>query len=413
MELCNSSWALIIAINTLSNSDDIPLKKLKNPINDAKAIENILVDKCNFPRGNIYSLLEEKATKDEITDIIENILATKVKEGDRVLIFFAGHAITRPKTGRQDEQGYLVIRDSTWRDEEHPKYNTLLNINNFVSETVGLLSARQFLFVLDCCFSGIAGEVGAYDGTEDPPPEILRKYAKERQSVQIITASSRVESILDSGKDPNHSMFTQAILDFLESDNLSDFPELFVSAKKLHRKIKHQVTQDAHVYGDGRSQEPQFYRVDHLDQFGEFVVRELDPSEVKSTEKPKQIQVSKMDEFLYAAELLDIANNLDVIIEVNKQISESDAATFTASSIFELITQKLEKDEYIQTKLSELQEKKSLNGSQIQEVFNYLCMNVFINGVRKGYSEPIMPMKSLFEEINTNQNAINGEDSNE
>lgn len=411
VKLYENSWALIIAINKLSNND-IPLPELKNPINDAKAIENVLVDKCNFPRGNVYSLLEEKATKDEITDVIENILATKVKECDRFFVFFAGHAITRPKTGRQDKRGYLVIRDSKWKDEEHPKYNTLLNINNFVSETVGLLSARQFLFVLDCCFSGIAGNVSTYDRSADPPPEILQKYAQERQSVQIITASSNVESILDSGKDPNHSMFTQAIIDFLEGDNFSDFPELFISAKKLHGKIKNQVTQDAHVYGDGRSQEPQFYRVENLDQFGEFVIRELDPSEVRSTEKSKKIQISKNDKFFFTAELLHIANNLDVIIQINKQISESDTAAFTASSIFELIIQTLEKDEFIQTKLSELQKKEGLSDSQTQEVFNYLCVNVFVNGVKNGYSHPIMPNKSLFEETNTNQNVING-DNNE
>lgn len=396
--LYDQSWAIIIAANDLNDAKS-PLPLLRNPENDAGAVAKILVDKCQFPLDNIFRLVGDKATKDGITDLIDNNLSTKIKKEDRFLIFFAGHAITRPKTVRKEEQGYLVPFDSKWKDRDHPKYNTLLNINNFINETVDVVAARQFLFLIDACFSGIAGKSEAYDSNEDPSPARLRQYAKERQSVQIIAASNRFEQVLDSPKNSNHSMFTQAILDFLEDNDVSDFQEeLFISAKKMHRKIKTKVLEDAHVFGDGRSQEPQFIRAEGLDQYGEFVIREIDKSEIIPSKKQYDIKISKMDKLLNEAGLLDTVNNLDIILEINKKIKESDSKAFTTSSILDLLYEKAENDDFIQKKLSEIAKKENLNENQKQDLQKNFCMNILANGMLKGFTKPIIPDSDIFTE---------------
>lgn len=397
-KLYGNSWALIIGINDLKEVNS-PLPLLRNPKNDADAISKILVNSCQFSLENIFNLTEGEATKDGISDLIDNTLSIKIKKGDRFLVFFAGHVITRPKTVRKEKQGYLVPFDAKWKDNDHPKYNTMLNINNFINETVDVIAAQQFLFLIDACFSGIAGKSDTYDSQEDPSPSRLRKYAKERQSVQIITASSQFESVLDSPKNSNHSMFTQAILDFLEDVDISDFQdEMFISAKKMHRKIKTKVLEDAHVFGDGRSQEPQFLRAEGLDQYGEFVVREINESEVKPSQKQYDIKISKMDKLLKEAELLDIVNNLDIILEINKKIKESDSKTFTTSSILDLLYEKVESDDFVQEKLSEIANKKNLNKNQKQDLQKILCMNILANGMSKGFTKPIIPDSDIFTE---------------
>jgi len=397
-KLFEQSWALIIGINDLKAINS-PLPLLRNPKNDADAISKILVNKCQFPLENIYNLTKDKATKDGISDLIDNTLSTKIKKGDRFLLFFAGHVITRPKTVRKEKQGYLIPFDAKWRDRDHPKYNTMLNINNFINEIVDVVAAQQFLFLIDACFSGIAGKSEAYDSQEDPSPSRLRNYAKERQSVQIITASNQFESVLDSPKNSNHSMFTQAILDFLEADDISDFQdEMFICAKKMHKKIKTKVLEDAHVFGDGRSQEPQFLRAEGLDQYGEFVVREIDESEIKPSQKQYDIKISKMDKLLKEAELLDTVNNLDIVLEINKKIKESDSKTFTTSSILDLLYEKAENDDFIQEKLSEIADKENLNENQKQDLQKILCMNILANGMSKGFTKPIIPDLGIFTE---------------
>jgi len=284
----------------------------------------------------------------------------------------------------------------------------MLNINNFVTETEGSLAAKQFLFLLDCCFSGIAGKQTTL-AREDPSLKTLQDYAKNRQSVQILTASRKFEPILDSAKNKSNSMFTQAIFDFLNDNDVSDFPEMFISAKKMHRKIKYQVTNDAHAYGDGKSQEPQFFRADGLDQEGEFVVREIKKSEFK-TGKKKKIELSKTDHILKEADLLDIVNNLDIITDINKQIRESQSETYTASSVFTLIQEKLSNDDYMIAMLSGIQDSKNLTDEEIQEVFNHLCWNVLINGMRKGYSEPIIPNATHFKKETNDKKEKGNED---
>ena len=100
-KLYNNSWAIIIGINDLEDKN-APFHVLKNAQNDAKLIEEILISKCDFPLSNISRLYGKDATKDRIEDLIENTLVSQIKDGDRFLFFFAGHAITRAKTAKKE-----------------------------------------------------------------------------------------------------------------------------------------------------------------------------------------------------------------------------------------------------------------------------------------------------------------------
>lgn len=82
------SWAVVIGINSYANPDETPLD---NAVNDAKVLGNLLRD-IGF---EVIELYNEGATRENILSLIADDLTNRVEAIDRVLIFFAGHAITK------------------------------------------------------------------------------------------------------------------------------------------------------------------------------------------------------------------------------------------------------------------------------------------------------------------------------
>ena len=80
------------------------LSKLKNPVNDARAIKKLLEER-NF--NVIYS---ENATKREMKNQLNNFY-TKIKDGGIGLLYFAGHGI------EVENQNYIIPIDANLKDK--------------------------------------------------------------------------------------------------------------------------------------------------------------------------------------------------------------------------------------------------------------------------------------------------------
>jgi len=87
-DLYKDSWAVIIGINDYKH-----MPKLNYAVNDAVAIKEMLMSKYNFKEDHIKLILNEEATKDNITQGFHQLLQ-KSKEKDRVVVFYAGHGET-------------------------------------------------------------------------------------------------------------------------------------------------------------------------------------------------------------------------------------------------------------------------------------------------------------------------------
>ena len=398
-KLYENSWALIIAVGKLKDSKS-PFKTILNPINDAKAIENMLKTKCDFPEENIYSLIEQEATFQHLDEMVEGTLAEKINKKDRLLIFFAGHAITRPKRGHKlDAEGYFVPFDAEWTSPEKVKWPTLKSMNGFVKQINDNVEANQILFLFDCCFSGIAGKPQEYDSQDKATSIFMRDAAIKSQSVQIITASNRDEPVIDSGKDKQHSIFTQAILDFINNEKANEYPEMFISAKKMAVSITSTVVSESMVWGKGRRQEPQFYRAD-FDKLGEFVVKEFEDSE-KENIKEDEIVLNNTDKLLYKAGLLKLLETNDIITQINKELEKEPEKKLTVSSFFILIKKQLQKDIFVKTQIEELQTKESLSNDTVEELWNHLSMNLLIRGIKPpSYVNPLIPDEKMMKKKN-------------
>ena len=92
VSLYADSWAVIIGINDYQHPR---VPKLRYAVNDARAVESALLAQ-GFQRDRIITLLDRKATRSAIEEVLGDDLRPKVGKDDRVLVFFAGHGKTDP-----------------------------------------------------------------------------------------------------------------------------------------------------------------------------------------------------------------------------------------------------------------------------------------------------------------------------
>ncbi len=100
-DIYDNSYALVIGIDKYEN-----VSNLDYAVKDANSIATLLRNNFNFPSKNIQTLLNEEATYSNIRNSLSEI-SSSAKANDRVLIYFAGHGMTKdlPDGG---EMGYLL-----------------------------------------------------------------------------------------------------------------------------------------------------------------------------------------------------------------------------------------------------------------------------------------------------------------
>jgi formylglycine-generating enzyme required for sulfatase activity len=222
--------ALVVGIDDYAGTG---FPSLEYAVADARAVARILVERYGFEQQNVKLLLDDGATKNALEDALEDWACDvdRVSEEDLFVLFFAGHGETR-SAGRRGSRGYLVPADG-----QRGEWSTLLGMDDFegVSE---LIPAKHALFVLDCCFGGLAL-------TRSAPPVAAGLTNRARQ---VISAGTAEQTVQDAGGG-GHSVFTGALLGGLEGhadldgDGVVTFGELFNHiGREVERKTEQRQT---------------------------------------------------------------------------------------------------------------------------------------------------------------------------
>jgi peptidoglycan/xylan/chitin deacetylase (PgdA/CDA1 family)/tetratricopeptide (TPR) repeat protein len=197
------SWAVIIGVNDYQN-----WPKLRYAVNDARAIEETLVNKFGFKRDHIRKLIDREATRQRIMQVLgdEFTDVNRIQREDRVFFFFAGHGATRTfGDGRQ--LGFIVPVDA---DREN-YVSTAISMTQ-IRDAADLIAAKHIYFVMDSCYSGLALSrgTGAFSRDRTYLEEVTRRTAR-----QILTAGGADQQVSDDGPS-GHSVFTWALLQGLD-----------------------------------------------------------------------------------------------------------------------------------------------------------------------------------------------------
>ncbi|HKS36557.1 MAG TPA: caspase family protein, partial [Verrucomicrobiae bacterium] len=222
----SSSHALIIGINDYKHASP-----LNHAVEDATAIAAAIQKSFGFQSENVKLLLDTAATK-------ANILSTyfgyeKTAEPDsRLLIFFAGHGIT--KAGRYRDAGFLVPCDGNDHD-----LSTLIGWEE-LTRNADLIPSKHVFFVMDACYGGLVFNRAIGAGGVRFLKDMLIRPAR-----QALTAGKQDEAVSDGGGPrPMHSVFTGHFLNGLEG--AARAPEGHLTASGIMSYVYKQVANDIH-----------------------------------------------------------------------------------------------------------------------------------------------------------------------
>jgi uncharacterized repeat protein (TIGR01451 family) len=191
-------YGLVIGIDQYSG--EWPM--LKNAVNDAKGIAELLSSQYNFQY--LKTLYDKEATRDNILAQFEYFMKN-VKPNDNVLIYYSGHG----EYIESMDKGFWVPVDATGKTIS--KYISNEDIKSFITG----MKSKHTLLVTDACFSG-----DIFRGkTMTIPYENSTKYYSKMYSLSSRKAltSGGVEPVMDKGKD-NHSIFAYYFIQALKNN---------------------------------------------------------------------------------------------------------------------------------------------------------------------------------------------------
>jgi hypothetical protein len=160
-----------------------------------------ILDPPPAERGLPYSVVAKAASKENIEKLLFTDLPKKTHPDDRVVVFFAGHGLSRKlPSGRR--VGYLIPAEA-----ETETWNQYIKMDEVVAESESC-EAKHMFYMLDACFSGLAITRSA------TAPSRFETDMLTSQARQVLAAGTAEQVVEDSGPGA-HSPFTHGILEGL------------------------------------------------------------------------------------------------------------------------------------------------------------------------------------------------------
>jgi len=176
------SYAVVIGISEYTGTNHDNFDRLRTA-NDAQRMREFLLEKAGF--DYVQVLTEEKATKQRIAQLMEDEMPKRIGPKDRFLFYWSGHGISRVlPPGNGGPLGYLPLIES-----RRSAYSSMISMNE-IRHWDDYLQARQTLYVLDACLSGLAAS------QRKAADRSLTLAQLNRPSRQMITAGSATDESL-------------------------------------------------------------------------------------------------------------------------------------------------------------------------------------------------------------------------
>lgn len=227
-------YALIIGVSTCQFAGP-DLVNLDKPLQDARALANLLTDRYAFEPNHV--ILLEDPTREIIVNRFE-FLAENVTEKDNLLIFYAGHGVY----DQAKEFGYWLPSDA--KSNSRSEWIS----NSTIKDYIGAIRAKHTLLLTDACFGGSIFK------TRSAVSALMRfNEAYRNKSRKAMTSGNLTEV-------PDKSVFIQFMLKTLE-----DNTDVFLTASTLFSRIYEPILNNTVVT-------PQFGVVQGTgDEGGDFV----------------------------------------------------------------------------------------------------------------------------------------------
>ncbi len=183
------SYALIVGVSDFEHYADLPTS------NDPMRMHDYLINEAGF--DYVHILTEDKVTKARLEELMIDEFRPLVGPSDRFLLYWSGHGDTQEVGGRN--MGFLPLAGS-----QQTRLSSMVAMTD-LSRWNRFIGAHQVLYLLDSCFSGLAGAA---------PQSDLSDITREQLSGpgrHLITAGRMNEQTI-AIDDLGGSIFTHALL---------------------------------------------------------------------------------------------------------------------------------------------------------------------------------------------------------
>lgn len=243
-EIANK-YAVIIGIG---NYQDANIPKLRFARKDAESLYALVTDPQTggFPKENVRLLVDEGATLKAIKSTIGNWLAKSVTPEDMVLLFYSGHGGVDADPSGEEADGlnkYIIPSDAKLND----LYSTAL-LNAELSIMLDRVRSNQFIFLIDCCYSGGAtNNIGAMRTISNTKVS-SDIYGQLANQGRVVISASRPEQVSFEVTQLGHGIFTYHLLDGLKGKANID-RNAFVSLMEMYLYLSREVNKTAQSLG--------------------------------------------------------------------------------------------------------------------------------------------------------------------
>jgi len=240
-----NKYAVIVGIG---NYQDTNIPKLRFAKKDAESLYALVIDPQigGFPEENVRLLVDEDAKLQTIKSTIGSWLAKSVNPEDMVLLFYSGHGGVDSDPSGEEADGlnkYIIPYDAKLSD----LYSTAL-LNSELSIMLDRVRSNQFIFLIDCCYSGGAtsdiGEMRTISNTK-VKADIYGQLASQGR---VVISASRPEQVSFEVSQLGHGIFTYHLLEGLKGKANID-RNSFVSLIETYLYLSREVNKTAQSLG--------------------------------------------------------------------------------------------------------------------------------------------------------------------
>lgn len=227
----DGSYAIVIGI---SDYDHLP--RLDSPLYDTEKMKEFLLDSAEY--DEVVVLKDSDANFETIRYFMQEYFPIKMSTGRyRFLFYFTGHGTQL--LGYTGTVGYLQLQQAT-----NKLTRDVINMEQIEMWANQLPNAKHMLFLLDCCFSGLAGveAKGDFD-THVNPIELACENGRF-----MITAGGANERTIGSLKEWGGSLFTAVAISGMSGYADVNYDSI-VTTHELYEYIRSAVKNEAQKQG--------------------------------------------------------------------------------------------------------------------------------------------------------------------